>query len=375
MQDGPALNETSSKRGLRLSTTFKRSHDRLDASRSGPPSADLDRPRVGKVPAVLGLVALTAVTSWVVASISVWLVPVYMTAMVLIFAAPRATHPVAPAAASEAPAIEPVGGDEPTADADSGEAPGAAVESSASDADEGIPKPRKRRGRRKRSAKLAEADAAFAEVKWVRVGPGKFVRADVQDPATEATGEGEGEGAVLDSPTTEDGTTDDPGPPEEPGSLERPEPSEVEAPETTAEEYGIAPSALGEGQEAAVLPEDVDRDEPVPVPEPEHEPDVDASLASQAIPSKTAMRDCGPIRPAILLAPSAAESGGRRRLGTTVAFSGPRNVRRDDASRARSSTRNGRAADVRLRHRSDRIRGRLIHVERDYQPRSPPSRA
>ena len=41
---------------------------------------------------VVVLAALMGFTSWVVASISTWLVPVYVTAMVLIFVTPQAQH-------------------------------------------------------------------------------------------------------------------------------------------------------------------------------------------------------------------------------------------------------------------------------------------
>ena len=39
------------------------------------------------------LAGLLGLTSWVVASVSTWLVPVYVTAMVFIFVSPRAENP------------------------------------------------------------------------------------------------------------------------------------------------------------------------------------------------------------------------------------------------------------------------------------------
>lgn len=402
MQDGPALNEISSKRGFRLSSTFKRIHNRLDASRSGSRSADENRPRSGNVPAVLGLVALTAVTSWVVARISVWLVPVYMSAMVLIFAAPRTNRPKAAARVPEELATEPNEGAEPTSDDDSRGTPSVPVEPpTAVDAAAASPKPRKRRGKGKRSTKAAaaatEADPTAAQVTWIRVGPGKFVRADAQDPETEgspspvsvpdadaetvASADEPDEGIHDDSLTVEDETTRAEAAPEEPGSFELPEPPEVS--EARAEEHGIAPSTLGEGPETIVFSDEADHEdsqpdfvaslaaEPIAEAEPVAAPL--APIASIPIPSTTAIRDLGPTRPPVLLDPPTAEAHRRRTVGPVVCSSPLRNVRRGDAPRP--STFNGRGVDVRLRQRSSRIRSRLIRVERDFQPRSPPTRA
>lgn len=356
---------------------------------------------------MLGLVALTALTSWVVARISIWLVPVYMSAMALIFAAPRTTRPKVAASPSEGPATDPAEGDEPTA-ADDSQGPSSIAAESPTDVSdapgEPAPRPRKRRARARRSAKgaSAEAIAAAAQVTWVRVGPGKFVRADVQDPGAEGPPSTEsvpdatvgpdagvepdanGEEVHPDPRTPEDETTAAQEAPEEPVSFELPTPVEVS--EAIAEEHGNAPSTLGEGQEAAHLPEGPDHDDPEPVPvarpSPAPEPVVEAEpVAAPVAPSAsipdlptTATRGPGSSRPVALLKPPTAETPRLRPVGPVVDPGRLRNVRRGDAPH-RLSARNGRGVDVRLRQRTGAIRSRLIRVERDYQPRSPPARA
>jgi hypothetical protein len=446
MQDGPALNQTSSKRGSRLSTTFQRRHDRLDAARDDSRSADLDRPRSANVPAIVGLVALTAVTSWVVARVSAWLVPVYMSAMVLIFAAPRTSRPKAAATVPEGPSTAPGAGDEPTPEGDA-TGPSAApvlVEPTAGvdDVAAAPPKPRKRRAKGRRSTKAAAAaaaagaaDPAAAQVTWIRVGPGKFVRADVQDPEAEgppppaSPPEADASAGEIpaDSPNPDDGkpgaedAPEEPGfsdvpevldaseaiaeehgnapstlgeghevvddledtPAEPPGSFDLPEPPET--PEVFAEEHGNAPSTLGEGDEVADHPDEADREDSRPelVDPPAAEPAAEAepvatsvapiasiSTSTPATPDEPSSR---PTRPPVLLDSPAVKGSRLLPVGPVVASGRLRNVRRGKAPR--HATVSGRTADVRLRQRAARIRGRRIHVQRDYHPRSPPARA
>jgi len=400
MQDGPALNETSSKRGFRLSTTFQRRHDRLDAARDDSRSADLDRPRSGNVPAIVGLVALTAVTSWVVARVSVWLVPIYMSAMVLIFATPRTNRPKAEATVPEGPATAPDAGDQPTPDRDASGPSAAPAEVEPAAGVEGVaavsPKPRKRRAKGKRLTKAAAAAAAAAEadpsagqVTWIRVGPGKFVRADVQDPEAEGppspASPPEADAVVeeipSDSPNLDDATPGVEDAPEEPGSFDLPEPPET--PEAIAEEHGNAPSTLGEGDEVDGHHDEAACEDspPVPVEPPAAEPAAEAEpvassfapVATTSTPSTTDEPSPRPIRPPVLLASTTAKGSRLRPVGVVVASGCLRNVRRGEAPRHATVT--GRTADVRLRQRTGRIRGRRIHVKRDYHPRSPPARA
>jgi len=160
------------------------------------PRADFGRPRWRKLSGAAGLAGLTAVTSWVVSSISVWLVPVYIGAMVLIFAFPRTNDPnparedesgepmpdEQPPASSSVESKEPAKVDAPSP------TPSPAAEA-ATPTEAAPPKPRKRRVRAKKTAKGATAlDDSFTagRVTWVRVGPGKFVRSVI--PVAEFVG-------------------------------------------------------------------------------------------------------------------------------------------------------------------------------------------
>jgi hypothetical protein len=60
----------------------------------GAPTEEGTRPtRLGKTLGMVMLTGLLGLTSWVVASVSTWLVPVYVTVMVLIFVTPRPERP------------------------------------------------------------------------------------------------------------------------------------------------------------------------------------------------------------------------------------------------------------------------------------------
>jgi hypothetical protein len=149
--------------------------------------------------AVVGLAGLMGLTSWVVAWVSIWLVPIYLTTMVLIFAAPvTLLVPVQRSAGSKG-----VGGNSDTESSkDRGQGPlgslssdppvtveidlmaGGAHEALASGASSSGPaaaKPRRPRSRARKPAKpVVETVPVSAPAAWIRIGPGKFVRADLQ---------------------------------------------------------------------------------------------------------------------------------------------------------------------------------------------------
>ena len=54
--------------------------------------ADEGRSELFRTLGIVALAVLMGLTSWVIASVSTWMVPAYVTAMVLIFATPRAPH-------------------------------------------------------------------------------------------------------------------------------------------------------------------------------------------------------------------------------------------------------------------------------------------
>ena len=132
-------------------------------------------------------------TSWVVASISTWLVPVYVTAMVLIFVFPQAPHLGEPEPAGEPAGVSADRASEAASPASSGaDSPGATTlegdgspEASATGAKPpGSPTPKRRRTRgqgRKPVKPGPEPAVTTSPAAWIRIGPGKFVRADSQD--------------------------------------------------------------------------------------------------------------------------------------------------------------------------------------------------
>lgn len=291
--------ETSNRRDARPRSRTGWTRQRLDARREEPPPRPgFDRARWGRRGATLGLVGLTAVTSWVVASISVWLVPVYVGAMVLIFAAPRKnpTKPADETEADESSSVEdPIAGESVemnTGAVDDLDAepsvPVAEIEAPA----ETPPKPRKRKVRARKSAKKgtdpAEIASELGRVTWVRVGPGKFVRSVV--PVVEFVGPPAPETGPEPEPAP---SADDPPPAPGLGSNEVPSqdpwmnpegpetPAEdlgeavglvaeyghesefagPDASETAAEDYDGAPPDFGESLEAAASDFEADRDE------------------------------------------------------------------------------------------------------------------
>lgn len=120
---------------------------------------------------------MTVATSWVVASISVWLVPVYIGAMVLIFAAPRTNRAI--------PTREETGDASPIEDPPAPSSVDVKAPESVDPPPPSAPKPRKRKVKAK-AKKAAEGEtapgAAAGPAVWVRVGPGKFVRSVAPTP-------------------------------------------------------------------------------------------------------------------------------------------------------------------------------------------------
>jgi hypothetical protein len=155
---------------------------------------------------VLVLVVLIGLTAWVVSWVSIWWVPCYLVLMGLIFIKPndwriprRVAGPANDITAAADTGVN-VGGR--SAKRDHGEGPidhrsaedpdaltllDGATETLGSEMDSDgtaldVVKPRRGRGRGRKLAKTADATASgVAPATWVRVGPGKFVRADASD--------------------------------------------------------------------------------------------------------------------------------------------------------------------------------------------------
>ena len=368
----------------------------------------------------LGLAALTGLTTCAVASVSIWLVPAYLLLMVLIFAMPRperagssATEPRAGTSGADAaesgqglgedravetgeprPAAEPVPGI-PTGEAAEAPTPGPDPAGAAT------AKPRRSRARSRKAAKSAVEPAPDASpVTWIRVGPGKFVRADagVQDfpqaqaeevaPATDAPEFAAGANPVIDALEGVAPAPWSPVPfevPAEPGPLDPMEatpdgeetvPSSVEdVSGSVAEEYGIAPSAFGseppdfpaaEGLDHGVFEELVPpRADPVCIAGPDGLPS-GRDACSGRLGSR---RQRSWVRTAFLPAGIANVSQGRG--------SDPASWRRRVPSRPgpRTAVRCSSPLDPRLRQAARRASGRSRHVQRAFRSRSPPRRS
>jgi hypothetical protein len=185
------LSTTSSRPNSKRESPTRRTTVRHDdgpeiRARSGTQQSDSAR-SLG----ILVLAGLMGLTSWVVASLSSWLVPVYVTAMILIFILPRGrrcqtsgqqNNGQGPGKRAQA-ATYPVNLEEtPGREAASGT--NGLVDVSASSLQPSVfpvAKPRRVRGQCRKPAKPVVEPTATTPTAWIRIGPGKFVRADSHD--------------------------------------------------------------------------------------------------------------------------------------------------------------------------------------------------
>jgi len=140
---------------------------------------------------IVVLAALMGLTSWVVASISTWLVPVYVTAMVLIFVMPQVQHLEEPEPASEPAHVSAERASEASSPANSGrdslgattlEVDGSPEASATGTKPPGSMTAKRRHTRGRKPIKPGPVPiVATTPAAWIRIGPGKFVRADSQD--------------------------------------------------------------------------------------------------------------------------------------------------------------------------------------------------
>jgi len=166
---------------------------RLHHEPGKPANAGTRRVELVRTLGIVVLAALMGLTSWVVASISTWLVPVYVTAMILIFAMPQIQHLEEPEPADELADVSAERVSKASSPARLGpDSPGARTLE-----DDGSPKAAatgtkppgsttaKRRQPRARGRKPVKPGlvpiVATGPADWIRIGPGKFVRADSQD--------------------------------------------------------------------------------------------------------------------------------------------------------------------------------------------------
>jgi hypothetical protein len=238
---------------------------------------------MGKMLGVVVMAGIMGLTSWVVASVSTWLVPVYVTVMVLIFATPRTTRPEGTAEEGDGGTPAAPEGDARGANSSSGSsrdpgAPGPTAENGSDQAATAAPgpsasrtaKPRRSRGRgRKASRPAGEPSAPPAAATWIRIGPGKFVRADSQEQglATSTEPEPQPEAPTGVHETFRDAEGPSPVPDEGPAATVEPEPADVPVPDepTATQDVSRPQPASFETLAAGVDPQP---DSPVDEPEP-----------------------------------------------------------------------------------------------------------
>jgi hypothetical protein len=313
----------------------------------------------------LGLVALVVLTTWAVASVSAWLVPAYLSLMVLVLAAPQGKHA---SGVQKGSGIEKGSGSflgerpaghlgerflTPFSEPDSGLFAGGATDEETSRVDSGgasAARPRRTRVRSRKMARTAaEQTAGSSSASWVRVGPGKFVRADLVDqvpgpaptelaaninvePAVHAS-----EAPMHTAPAATDVEQDAPASPEPtPGELGDAPASDPVDPGPVTEEYGIAPSAFG----------------PTPVDRPRR-------VRRVACGARRLVSACASMRRA-----SSGRVAWHVARGVRGRFSGRTLRRVVEGSLVRS--------DLRLRQAARRAYGRTTRVQRAWRPRSPP---
>jgi hypothetical protein len=372
---------------------------------STPTVTDGHRPKATGVG--LALVVLVGLTTFAVAWVSVWWVPVYLALMVVIFVTPqgrsRPEQVLKPGAGSAGGVLTDLDHDMRVDRADEGGHHHLAVESisglivgeSTTDKADSNPhstssataKPRRGRVRTRKAAKTAaEPVLDSASVTWIRVGPGKFVRANANSQAID---QAQTEEVALEvHPATDAPGHESPAQPARTDALVERDLSE--APVITSgddkkvavsdncvlgsvvEVYGIAPSAFSSVPQDLLSVEALEHDAPdmVVTPEADSSPlanlDGNASwdvkdrvrLGSQGGTSRS--RVCRVTRGLA----SAIPSGDRASLR--------RNVRR--GPKPRILIWSSFPPNARFRQAAHRAFGRLPHVQRALRPRSPPHR-
>jgi hypothetical protein len=388
-----------------------------------------------------GLVVLVGLTTWVVASVSLWMAPAYLALMVLIFVMPMGRQPsnsvrepgaesigVGDAEIGQIPRVDRAAGADdnpPAAEIDSGwvadEAVAEPLGPIPESAGSGGAKLKRGRARARKAAKTAAEPASDSPpVTWIRVGPGKFVRADatipaidqtqVEDVAAEAVPATDAAAAAPAIPTVVNEVqveevpvaeavpaTDAPtatatasptalasaAPLAEHGPLDRSEttPGDVglivrsddSVVGSVTEEYGITPSAFGQASRVTSAAEGLDHEVSGVAAEPQ------ADLASVANPGgETSRSGHEPGRPWSQRRTSTGRTD-RVSRGVANAISGV-----DRASsrqnfrtppRPRTSVWSSFAPNARRQQAARRAFGRILHVHRALRPRSPPNRS
>jgi len=339
-----------------------------------------------------------------IASVSAWWVPVYVSLLVTIFVVPRrrrllssATQRVAACDGVDNAELEPGlrvdcadGADQlrPLGRSDSELTSGEWAESSDANSDPTVaspPKPRRSRTRARKAAQAPETVAVSVPVVWIQTGPGKFVRVEGGDqaahsaeiesvsarayPATDLSA-----GAIPAVPTQTELPADQI-PSESSGSF----PDEVEqvsawhhgASRSVTEEHGIAPAAFSMSPELNASVERTDCNPSGQVQQSEVEIGVRAESGGDSPPEMANVshhcRQTGISRTWVVQVP--------RDLVHAIPHAGRVLRRRVIRTPLNTRTLVGSwfAPNVPRRDAARRAFGQMLHVRRSLRPRSPPA--
>jgi hypothetical protein len=360
-------------------------------------------PRVTLIGA--GLFVLVVLTTWAIASVSFWWVPVYLALLVVIFVTPPSWQ--SPSSGSKSGVESDTVG---IADLGSGlrvdcgdgvdelrslrqfDSDRTDVETTESTDSNphltmaGIPRPRGRVRARKAAKPASEPVTDSVPVAWIQVGPGKFVRAEdgIQaadpapteegraraHPATDTPAEATPAAAVQTEPPGEQESFTTSG--ASPGNVEPILVSDDRDSESGAEEYGIAPSAfsLVTGHDSPA--NFSDRDLPGQADQPEVETAAAAEPDGQLPPTQAAS--------ARLLWQAGVTRRWVSRIQRGIVLTAPR-VSRASSRRMIRSAPNSQlwagtsyAPNLSRYDAARRAFGRTLHVQHTLRTRSPPCR-
>jgi hypothetical protein len=352
---------------------------------------------------------LVGLTTWVVASVSFWMAPAYLALMVLIFVMPIGRRPsksetepgaepncVGDTEIGQSPRVDRAAGAEdnrPAAELDSGlaadEAATEPLGSIPDSAGTGGAKPKRGRARARKAAKTAaEPVSDSPPVTWIRVGPGKFVRADATIPAIDQTQVEEVAVAEAVPATDAPTATATASPTAAASAAPLAEQAPLALSETTpgdlgmivrsddsvvgsvTEEYGITPSAFGQASQVASAAEGLDHQVSGVAVKPE------ADFASLANPGGET--SWSGLERARLGSQRRTSTGRTDRVsrGVASAISGVDRVSLRHhvrtLPRPRTSIWSSFAPNARRQQAARRAFGRILHVHRALRPRSPP---
>jgi len=360
------------------------------------------RPRIALIEA--GFVVLVVSTTWVIASASVWWVPVYLILLIVIFVVPRRRPLVPPAAVTDA-VCDAVGiaDSEPGLRADCSNGADALRTLSRSDSvltegectepSTGSPDPgradatklRRSRAQGRKSVPGSERASGSVPVVWIQTGPGKFVRvegglqaansAEIAIDSSRTHPASDLPAELIEAVPTQAVLQAEENPPESVGEtsidVEQSCHSDNGVSGSVTEEHGIAPSAFSLTPELRTAFERSEDDLPGQVREAEVRTAVCAEASGDLPPESANSRD------------DLGQQDYSRRWVSRVSRDLSRAVPRTSRGRRQRLVRlapgtrilggSWLAPNVRQPHLASRSSGRMHHFQCDLRTRSPPS--